>query len=139
MRKICFGLLGSLMWTQVASAVPIPDEIPQIPDGVTERPDVDFSPREYAFMHSSTHLQGLPAEVKYAPGLLYNPPVPFFTGHSSAVIVNNPSPTDTITFAIEYFDDFGFPVGTTGPFILGPEDTYAEGAAALANSFLTPG
>ncbi len=112
-----------------------------VPTGVSDTPASSLDPAEYAFMHSDTHLQGLPATEKFAPGLFYNPSnFPFFAGFSSAVVVNNPSETNWLSFVIDYHDQAGNLVGSNGPYLIAPNATHYEGATPLTNPVsTTPG
>ncbi len=112
-----------------------------VPTGQTVTPSSALDPAEYAFMHSATHLQGEPAREKFAPGLFYNPTaMPFFSGFSSAVIVNNISETNWLSFVIDYYDQAGNPVGSSGPHLIAPNATHYEGATPLSNPVsTTPG
>ena len=111
------------------------------PSGTTFSPDNALDPAEYAFMHSSTHLQGLAATEKFAPGLFYNPSlIPFFAGFSSAVIVDNPSATSSAQVSIQYYDQIGTPLGAPVTTTIQPNGHYAAGATPLLDpASATPG
>ena len=64
----------------------------------------DFSVKEYAFSHSMTHLQGKPAKTKYATGLIYDETFQTdFHSWTSAIVVNNPHPSQSVSIAIRFF------------------------------------
>jgi len=103
------------------------------PSGVLDRPADSFNAGDYYWMHSSTHLQGKRAIRKYAPGLFYQATTTsFFNDFRSALIVNNPSPTNILQFQIFYYDTSGTLLTPTPPVItLGPEGTHTEQATPL--------
>jgi hypothetical protein len=117
------------------------EPVDPVPSGVTVSPDNALDPAEYAFMHSSTHLQGLPATEKFAPGLFYNPTaISFFTGFSSAVVVDNPSTTSYALVSIQYYDQAGTLLGAPVSVSIAPQGHYAEGASRLLDpASTTPG
>lgn len=90
---------------------------------------------DYHWMHSSVHLQGAPALQKWGACVFFNPDADMtapvdMTDWRSAVVVNNPSPTATVTGTITYRDPQGNTVATV-PFFLPPEQTFARGAVEL--------
>jgi hypothetical protein len=108
------------------------------PTGMIDEPGQNFEVREYAFVHSSTNLQGYPVHEKTAAGLFWNPPGMFSTtipnvyrAFSSAVVVNNPSNAIPTTVFIDYFDPAGTLLATTGPHFIAPEGTHLEAATPL--------
>jgi hypothetical protein len=110
-----------------------------MPTGPIDEPGQSFSVREYAFVHSSTNLQGAPAHEKTAAGLFWHPNGMFSTSipavyraFSSAVIVNNPSNTIPTNVFIDYFDQLGTNLATTGPHFIAPEGTHLEAATPIA-------
>lgn len=95
---------------------------------------------DYHWMQASMNLQGAPATQKWGACLFYHP-TPSQTGNvdlsdwTSALVVNNPSPTVTVTATITYRSPAGVAVGGS-PFVitLGPEQTFARGAIELAGT-----
>lgn len=109
-----------------------------VPSGVTESPANAFSVGEYAFVHSSTNLQGRAAFRKIAAGLFWNPVDDFGTGvprafgaFSSAVIVNNPDPVNSTTVEIRYYDAAGTLRGMSGPHTIPANGMHREDARIL--------
>jgi len=101
------------------------------PTGIVGRPTVSFPALDHQFIHSSVHLQGLPATEKWAGGLLQHPPAASgFDGFSSAVVVDNPDPNVAINFQIDYFDFNGVNVGTSVG-TLAPNGHHIEAATPL--------
>jgi hypothetical protein len=90
---------------------------------------------DYHWIHSSVHLQGNAALQKWGACVFFNPdasqtaPVDM-TDWRSAVVVNNPSPTVTVSGTITYRDPLGTTVATV-PFLLFPEQTFTRGAIEL--------
>jgi len=80
--------------------------IDPIPSGLTRQPGDSFnSEPDYRWAHSSTHLQGKRSTNKWAWGFFLptaGSPAPLFSDFRTVVIVNNPSPTASITVRIEY-------------------------------------
>lgn len=104
------------------------------PTGVTDRPAVSY-PLQTGFLHSAISLQGLPARVKWAGGLVHRPPSSTgFQGFTSALVVTNPHPTLSMSFTIQYFDHAGNPLGTPGSHTLLPNATRLEAATPLAGA-----
>src|SRR6185295_639187 len=134
----------------VATPVPAPPlciaQIEPMPSGTNQAPPDNFadptlfpSPatsNDYHWMHSSVHLQGAPALQKWGACVFYNPnpeltaPVDM-SDWRSAVVVNNPSPTLTVTATITYRDPQGNTVGGL-TVTLRPEQTFAKGAIELS-------
>jgi len=108
------------------------------PSGTTATANAQFpddpSLPEHPYLTSAIHLQGLRARVKYAGGLLQNPNIPAFKSFTSAVVVANPDPSQTVTAQIEYFDDQGTQVGPIpAPIVtLLPNGFHVEAALPLA-------
>jgi hypothetical protein len=104
------------------------------PSGVLGRPVASFPAPDHQWVHSSVHLQGLRARVKYAGGLIYQPPAATgFDQFTSAVVVDNPDPATPLTVKIEYFDEAGNPRGTSFPPAIAPEGYYNEAALPLSS------
>ena len=130
---IAAGFVGG---TAAAQCQPDP-----MPTGPSVSPADNFSVAEYAFVHSSTNLQGRPALRKTAAGLFWNPAGSFgtgiaraFGGFSSAVVVNNPSPQGAAIVRIEYHDPAGNLLGTSGPITIAPDGTHIEDASMIGLS-----
>src|SRR5262245_25577493 len=94
MRSKC-GLMSAVCLISAGAWAQCPPD--PLPTGPSVEPGQAMSVQEYAFVHSSTNLQGYPAYEKTAPGLFWNPRSDFgsgipriYGGFSSAVIVNNP-------------------------------------------------
>jgi hypothetical protein len=119
----------------IAACLATPDPVPS---GVTATANAPFpddpSKPEHPFLTSAIHLQGLRAMVKYAGGLLQNPTIPEFKSFTSAVVVANPDPVQTVTAQIEYFDDQGTQVGPIPAPILtiAPDGFHVEAALPLS-------
>jgi hypothetical protein len=133
-QVVCVAATACLLAGRTLAQCP-PDPTPT---GPIDEPGQVFDVREYAFVHSSTNLQGYPAHEKTAAGLFWNPPGTFGTtipnvyrAFSSAVTVNNPSNTMPTRVFIDYFDPAGNPPITTGPHPIAPEGTYVEAATPL--------
>jgi hypothetical protein len=122
----------------------IPDPLPsgsnQAPPDLFADP-VLFAPtpalsNDYHWIHSSVHLQGAPARQKWGACVFFNPdlsqtsPVDM-RDFRSAVVVNNPSPTLTVTATITYRDPAGTVLGAPLSVTLGPEQTFVRGAIEL--------
>ena len=118
---LCAGAQGTCLLSE--------DPIPLPPLG---RPAAGFDSEEYSFVHSSTHLQGQPSTEKLAPGLFYLPPG-VLGNFSSAVVVNNPSPTLAAAVTIQYYDSAGNPVQTSNVTVPA-EGTHVESASALTGA-----
>lgn len=104
-----------------------------MPSGSLGRPTAAFPGADHNFIHSSTHLLGYPAKVKWAGGLIYLPPVSSgFDQFTSAVVVDNPNPILPLSVRIDYFDHNGVLVGTSTPPPIAPEGFHVEAAAPLA-------
>lgn len=144
---LALAMLGAPLAAQIVTPVgPLCIATPSpIPSGVTATPNPPFPANDcifgsgvngdHCFIHSSTHLQGLRSRSKWAGGLLYTPPSPSgFQGFTSAVVVNNPDPAQTLTVRIDYFDHNGANVGTSFPPAINPEGFHAEAATPLAGS-----
>jgi len=134
----------------VAMPVPAPPlciaQIEPMPSGTNQAPPDNFadptlfpSPatsNDYHWMHSSVHLQGAAALQKWGACVFYNPnpeltaPVDM-SDWRSAVVVNNPSPTLTVTATITYRDPQGNTVGGL-TVTLRPAQTFAKGAIELS-------
>jgi hypothetical protein len=91
------------------------------PAGPHDSPSSAFSVKEYAFVHSSSNLQSRAAHTLTAAGLFWHPTDSFGTGFprafgafSSAIVVNNPDPSRPTRVVIEYFDQMGALLGTSG-------------------------
>ena len=137
---IALGL--STAWAQPC-ALPI-DPLPTPPnqappdafaDPVLFAPDPEIS-NDYHWMHSSVHLQGSAALEKWGACVFFNP-LPDLTSPvdmsdwRSAVVVNNPSPTASLTANITYRDPGGNVVASFSV-NLAPEATFVRGAVELA-------
>ena len=118
---------------------PIPSGPNQAPPDVFADPTLFSNPavsNDYHWMHSSVHLQGAPALEKFAACAFFDPdadetaPVDM-SDFRSALIVNNPSPTVTVTATITYRNPQGTQLGLPQTITLGPEDTFVEGAIRL--------
>ena len=118
---------------------PIPSGPNQAPPDTFADPALFSNPtvsNDYHWMHSSVHLQGAPALEKWGACVFFNPdadqtaPVDM-SDFRSAVVVNNPSPTVTLTATITYRDPLGNPLGAPLSITLGPEDTFVQGAIQL--------
>ena len=89
-------------WSRVAE---ISDSAAPLPAGPISRPNVNYSDHsshmDYLWMHSSTNLQGYATTEKFAACLFYNPVdadlKPQLGSFRSALVLNNPSPTATVT------------------------------------------
>lgn len=133
-------LAALLLIGGLASAVPAagqilppvcPIPIDPMPSGMSKVPMEGFnSPGDYYWVHSGTHLQGQPAEEKWAWGF-YTPPGPF-SGYRTAVIVDNPFPGTVLVVDIEYRDTAGNLLSTTFGVNITQECFYYEQAAPLA-------
>lgn len=137
MKPVSTALLAAaLLLPAMAGAQPCPLPFIQ-PSGVLDRPSASFPGIDHRFVHSSTHLQGNPQTVKWAGGLIYHPPAGSgFSQFTSAVVVNNPHPSQDLKIKIEYFDhDGGPPVATSLPPLIHPEEFYVEAATPLASAF----
>jgi len=92
---------------------------------------------DYHWMTASDHLQGAQALQKWGACIFYHPPLSAtnpadLSDWTSAVVVNNPSPTLTLTATITFRDPAGNIVaGTPFTVTLGPEQTFAQGAFQL--------
>ena len=119
----------------VSDRLPCPIPVEPFPSGVTDRPnEVYESEADYYWCHSSTHLQGNPRTEKFAASLFYFPTSSSdLGGLHSAIVVNNPSPTVSVTGAIEYYDEGGTLLAVS-PFTLGPDETHTEMAVPLASA-----
>lgn len=117
---------------------PIPSGPNQAPPDTFADPALFSNPtvsNDYHWMHSSVHLQGLPALQKWGACVFFNPDADLtapvdMSDFRSAVVVNNPSPTVTVSATITYRDPSGATVATL-PITLGPEDTFVQGAIQL--------
>ncbi|HWM92543.1 MAG TPA: hypothetical protein VN493_17390 [Thermoanaerobaculia bacterium] len=118
---------------------PIPSGPNQAPPDTFADPALFPSPafsNDYHWMHSSVHLQGSPMPQKWGACVFFNPdadqtaPVDM-SDFRSAVVVNNPSPTVTLTATITYRDPLGNTLGAPLSITLGPEDTFVQGAIQL--------
>jgi hypothetical protein len=136
MRKdvLCLAVAAPLFFARAWAQCP-PDPAPT---GPIVEPGQAFDVREYAFVHSSTNLQGYPAHEKTAAGLFWHPTGTFSTtipnvyrAFSSAVVVNNPSNVQPTTVFIDYFDPLGNLLATTGPHAIAPEGTHLEAATPI--------
>ena len=147
------GLLAALaLWIPAAAGAqisvtpaPAPTPVPApicvatidpAPTGVLGRPTALFPPPastpDHNYLHSSTHLQGNRAYEKWTGGLLYRPPVASgFDSFTSAIVVDNPDPTQQTLVEIDYFDHAGTLVTTTGPHTILPEGFHVEAATPL--------
>jgi hypothetical protein len=123
----------------VAFLDPVPTPPNQAPPDLFADPAL-FPPNpaisnDYHWIHSSVHLQGAAATQKWGACVFFNPdasqtaPVDM-TDFRSAVVVNNPSPTVTLTATITYRDPAGNTVATLTQ-TLGPEQTFVRGAIEL--------
>lgn len=122
----------------LAIADPFPTGITQAPPDTFADPTLFPSPstsNDYHWMHSSVHLQGTQALQKWGACVFFNPPRSLttpvdMTDWRSALVINNPSPTVTLTATITYRD----PAGTTLASFsttLAPEATFVRGAVEL--------
>ncbi len=104
-----------------------------LPSGTLGRPAVGFtSYLDYNFVHSADHLQGNRAMEKFAAGLLWNPPSPVeLSGFKSVVAVSNPDPALTANVKVEFYDQAGTMVGSTG-LSIPPEGVRTVPASALS-------
>ena len=111
----------------VSDRQPCPIPVEPFPSGVTDRPDEVYeSEADYYWCHSSIHLQGTPRIEKFAAILFYFPTSNLnLGGLHSAIVVNNPSPTVSVTGDIEYYDERGTLLAIS-PFTLGPDETHTE-------------
>lgn len=114
-----------------------PDPAPSGPN-VSPSNEIDFSVKEYAYLHSSCILQSIRASELTAAGLFWNPTGQFGTGvprafgaFSSAVVVNNPDPSRSTQVEIEYFDAAGVSVGLSGPITIAANGSHIEDASML--------
>lgn len=125
-----------------APCLAIPDPIPsgtnQAPPDLFADPALFSNPtvsNDYHWMHSSVHLQGAPMLQKWGACVFFDPdadqtaPVDM-SDFRSAVVVNNPSPTLTVSATITYRDPSGALVATF-PITLAPEATFVRGAIEL--------
>ena len=100
---------------------------------------------DYHWMTASDHLQGAQALQKWGACIFYHPPLSAtnpadLSDFTTAVVVNNPSPTLTLTATITFRDPAGLVVaGTPFTVTLGPEQTFAQGAFQLDPSLGGPG
>lgn len=136
-RRLAAALAALLLpvaaGAQIIPACPVP--VDPIPAGALGRPVAAFPGADHHYLHSSDHLQGRPANVKWAGGLIYRPPVASgFDQFTSAVVVDNPNPAQPLQVQIDYFDHNGVLVGTSFPAPIPPEGHYVEAAAPLAGS-----
>lgn len=104
------------------------------PSGSTVEPGDTFTTQaDYRWVHSGTHLQGTPSTEKWAWGF-FRPtagsPAPLFATFRTVVIVDNPSPTATITVNIEYRTLAGGLI-TTNTRTIAPEGFWNELATPL--------
>jgi hypothetical protein len=119
---------------------PAPDPVPfciasidPTPSGVLSTPAPPFPAADHNWIHSSVHLQGLRARIKYAGGLIHRPPASTgFEQFNSAVVVDNPDPATPLTVMIEYFDEAGNLLATSLPPAIPPDGFYNEAATPLA-------
>ncbi len=81
------------------------------------RPTEAFPTRDHLFVHSSTHLQGAPDDVKIAAGLIHRPgPGDALGDMTSALSVSNTSNTTATTVTVRFFDHLGQDMSSTVPF-----------------------
>lgn len=130
-RSAAILLAAVLLLPAMAGAQPCPLQF-IMPSGVLHRPSATFPGGDHRFIHSSAHLQGNPRPVKWAGGLIHRPPAASgFSQFTSAVVVDNPHPTQPLSVRIDYFNHTGALVGTTHRQIP-PEGHHVEAAAPLA-------
>ncbi len=121
---------GTTIGANPACLVPVDP----VPSGTIDRPFAEV-PTADSYLHSSTHLQGRRATVKWAGGLMHRPAVStWFNEMTSALVINNPHPTQATAVLIDYFDHLGTLVGTTGPWTIPAEGFHTEAATPLAGS-----
>lgn len=93
-----------------------PIEPVQVPAPVG-RPTEAFPTRDHLFVHSSTHLQGAPDDVKIAAGLIHHPgPGDALGDMTSALSVTNTSNTTTTRVTVRFLDHLGQDMSSTVPF-----------------------
>ena len=141
MWKFLSGLTVALMFgqplvAQIQPACLLPmDPVPDLsqfgrPGG---QAGVFFPDADFYYLHSSTHLQGRRASEKWTGGLIYRPPIATgFGGFTSLVIVDNGDNAALACVEIDYFDELGSNVGTTGPHTISADGFHAEAATPLA-------
>jgi len=109
-----------------------------IPTGVSAKPNEGFpaifGPVDHRFIHSSTHLQGKLAQVKWAGGLVYQPAGTAFDGYTSALVINNPDPIVSCVVDINYYDAAGTVVQQTLGLTIPPEQLRTDAPTLLAAS-----
>lgn len=140
---VCFLAICVLCLTPLVAAASESGADPQcavtvdpVPSGMIDRPYVEV-PKQHTdpFLHSSTHLQGLPAAEKWAGGLIHHPAVStWFNEMTSAIVVDNPHPTLQTTVDIEFFDHRGINVGSSNNITIAPEGFHVEAATPLASA-----
>jgi len=117
---------------------PLPTGITQMPADQWADPTLFTNPtnsNDYHWMHSSTNLQGAEALEKWGACVFFNPdanqtaPVDM-SDWRSMVVVNNPSPTLTVTAKITYRDPAGTTLNAFTVTLL-PEQTFVKGAIEL--------
>ncbi len=100
--------------------------------GALQRPEPPYLRNDFGYVHSSTHFQGRLAAVKWTGGLIHTPVLDtLLSEFTSAVVVNNPDPVQSVTIRIEYFDHLGNAVGGPVSAVIPPEGTFADGADEL--------
>ena len=117
---------------------PAPTGINDAPPDIFADPALFSSPstsNDYHWIHSSVHLQGTQALQKWGACVFFNPPRALttpvdMTDWRSALVVNNPSPTVTVTARITYRDPAGNTLASFST-TLAPEATFVRGAVEL--------
>lgn len=122
----------------VVLADPFPTGVTQAPTDTFASPSLFTNPtqsNDYHWMHSSVNLQGHADKQKWGACMFFNPdadqtPPVDMTDWRSALVINNPSPTVSLTARVTYRDPQGN-VLTTFSVPLGPEQTFVRGAVEL--------